>query len=227
MEPQNGANHDVSLDNKREAQNLVVILDDDADYVLEQKQLIRSLGYRVRSFRDVESFLSAVSWLGDAGCVIMDLKIGTADSIGVLTTITQQLPFASPVIATKSQEARSAVRAMKSGAVDYIQKPISQPELVEVLRLADERSKRLMRIHAHVSSARQRLKKLTKRQLEIVRYIAHGFTSKEIGAKLNISYRTVETHRSWIMDRLEVGSLADLVHLYFKACPEDIAAEIV
>lgn len=211
---------------RRDPRPLVVVLDDDAGYAAELKHTIKLLGYRARSFRDLDSFFAAGEWLTDASCIIMDVKFGGAPIITLLPKITKVLPFAAPVVVTACTDAKTAVRAMKQGVVDYLERPAPQSELSEALQTADLRATRLMRVHANVTSAHQRLSRLTQRQLEIVRYIAHGFTSKEIGAKLEISYRTVETHRSWIMDRLEVGSLADLVHLYFQACPEDAAAKV-
>lgn len=193
----------------------VFIVDDDPDI---RSSLVRS--FSLRGFA-VEAFSSAVEFLekcdkNRVGCLILDH--GMPDMSGLaLQQYLHKRGFSLPVIfITGHGGVRESVQAMKAGAVDFLEKPFRQSDLIERVREALERAQALQ-AHSEESTAfRERLDRLTPREKEIVDHmLSHPseVSSKEIARHLNISPRTVDNHRARILEKLQITSVVELVHI--------------
>ena len=185
---------------------VLYIIDDEADLRLAVADYLSVAGYRCETFAGVEEFL-AQEQIAKQGCLILDVMLGPAtdgiDSIPVLRARAPSLPI---VIMTAHGDISMAIRAMRMGAVDFLEKPFTMERLTEALERVLERQ------HA-VLEAQQRVARLTAREQEVMRALARGLSNKEVAAEIGISPRTVEVYRAAIMMKLQLQSFADLVRL--------------
>lgn len=196
----------------------VYVIDDDEDVLKSLTWLIESLQVRVCACDSAAEFLSR--YVPDLpACLVLDVKMPQMSGLE-LQALLNRLPHTPPVIFMSGHaDIPMAVKAMRDGALDFLQKPFSDDELLnrvqEALRLdalrLDQDVQRL-----HINS---RLEQLTPREHEILLQVITGLTSREIGEQLNISPKTVETHRARLMDKLQVNSLAELMRLLAYAGP--------
>ncbi|SIS77978.1 response regulator transcription factor [Paracoccus saliphilus] len=194
---------------------IVFIVDDDPDI---RSSLLRAL--RIRGF-EAQAFASAAEFLevydsSQIGCLILDQ--GMPDMTGLeLQQHLKEKGCAIPIIfITGHGGVPESVQAMKGGAVDFLEKPFRQSELIECIQNALSMAEVM---HATIEKNRilqERLSKLTPREKEIVNHMLSRpseVSSKEIGRHLNISPRTVDNHRARILEKLEIGSVVELVSL--------------
>jgi FixJ family two-component response regulator len=198
----------------------VFIIDDDAAVRDSLALMLGLAGYRTAVFADAEAFLAA--WQQDwVGCVIADVRLPGLSGVELQHTLRQRgatLPF---VIITAHADVATARAAFKSDAVDFLEKPFDNGQLSAAIETAFAREGR--RISAHDSSRadNEKLGRLTAREREVLEHAARGLHAKEIGAALGISPRTVEVHKTRIMEKLGVRNLAELVRFAVAAMPRD------
>ncbi len=186
------------------------IIDDDSDFreMLESFFKLKSLSYRSfdSAARALDSFIP-----GEVGCVLSDYKMESMDGIALTRELKRRDKFVPIILLTAYGTIPSAVKSVKFGAVDFIEKPFDNNALYELvlecLSVTEvARQERLMSI-----LAMNKLSKLTQREIEILKLLSSGLSNKQIGLKIDISYRTVEVHRSNLMDKLGANSVVDLV----------------
>ena len=171
---------------------------------------------------EVESFASAVGFLAKAaslprGCVSSDVQMPDMDGIELQQRLNErQLDF-PVVIMTGHGDVALAVRAMKAGAVDFIEKPFDERAILESVRLAQSRFAAHHASAAAGATARTKLGLLTPREREVFDALVRGKQNKVIAFDLDISPRTVEVHRARVLEKLEARSLAELVRLALTA----------
>jgi FixJ family two-component response regulator len=131
--------------------------------------------------------------------------------------IQEQLAVAAPtlpiIFLTGFGKVASSVRAMKAGAVDFLEKPVRAADLVPAVERAISRSYKLQSDHVELKKLRHRFESLTMREREVFTLITSGLLNKQAGAELGITERTVKVHRAHVMEKMKVGSLANLVKL--------------
>lgn len=192
-----------------EARTVYVVEDDAA--VRDSVALMLSLaGYRTALFADAEAFLAA--WREDlAGCVLSDLRLPGMNGVQLQAELRARgssLPF---IIVTAHGDVATARQAFLADAVDFLEKPFGDTQLMEAIEAALAReNERLRRNEARLGDA-ARLASLTGREREVLEQAALGLHAKEIAAKLDISPRTVEVHKTRIMAKLGVRNVAELV----------------
>lgn len=196
-------------------ERIYVIDDDDGvrDSLVVQ---LEAAGY------EVDSFPSAIAFLGIAaatplGCVLSDVRMPDMDGLELQKRLSDmQLNF-PVVIMTGYADVALAVRSMKAGAVDFIEKPFSDQAILESVRLAQSRFAEQRADAAAGSIAREKLALLTPRERDVFDEMVRGKQNKVIAYDLNISPRTVEVHRARVLEKLDARSLSELVRLALAA----------
>jgi RNA polymerase sigma factor (sigma-70 family) len=200
-------------------QQTVFIVDDDEAMRDSLAWLLESNGLRVRSFESGEAFLDA--WRADmAGCLVLDVRMPGISGLELherLQALNSPLPI---IFVTGHGDVPMAVSALKKGAADFIEKPFNDKEilrLIEQCLATDREQQSRRRRYAEISG---RLAALTPREREVMDLMAAGRLNKQIADDLGISIKTVEVHRSRVMEKMEVRSVAELVQLVMKRPPQ-------
>lgn len=193
---------------------LVYIVDDDS---MVRRALFFALTagrYSPRSFASGADFLDEAASLAK-GCVLLDLRMPQVSGMDILDEMRQRKLRLPVIIITGHGEVADAVAAMKRGAVDFLEKPFGDATLFEVLDVAFERlfTEEDEVENPEVTAAIDRVSRLSRREHQVLQGLLSGLSSKELGAVLGISSRTVEAHRAKLIDRLEASSSAEAVRL--------------
>lgn len=194
----------------------VYILENDSEVSASIDFLLRGEGFLTQSYPSTEALFADMPSLASA-CVLADLRIRGIDGFGLIETMRAKAPNIPIVIMTSSGDVSGAVRAIKAGAADVLQKPFSKAELLGALEAAATQSSRPLPSSELRNNAAAKVALLSKREWEVVACLAHGQANKSIGYDLGISARTVEVHRSNAMKKLGVHSLPELLHIAFLA----------
>jgi two-component system response regulator FixJ len=194
----------------------VYVVDDDAAVRRSLERLLDSAGYKTVSYETPMTFLDAVPDL-PGGCVLLlDVRMPGLDGLTVQAWLAK-LECTIPVIVMTGQgDVQTAVRAMKAGAVDFIEKPCDDDVLLNAIEAALARSERPHRDREALEAA-GRLAALSRREREVLDALIAGHANKMIAYDLGISVRTVEVHRARMMDRLGVRQLAEAIRLAVMA----------
>ena len=195
----------------------VHVVDDDSAILESLRFLLEPAGYVVRTYETPGALLSAN--LPPEGCVLTDFRMPEMDGIMLqerLAAASVRLPV---IVMTGHGDISSAVRAMKAGAVDFLEKPFEEGELFDAIERAIDSNRRTLDADTQTTTAVRHLATLTTREREVLDHIVTGKSNKEIAQILGISPRTIDVHRAHIFQKLEAGSLPDLVRLVMAAHP--------
>lgn len=198
------------------ADRLIYVVDDDEAVRHSLSLLLEVRGYRVRSFASAPEFLAAVPSLRP-GCLIADIRMPEMDGLELQQRLIERaLPFPLIVI-TGHGDVPLAVRAMKAGAIDFIEKPFAAETILDstaaaLARLGEPRDR-----DPQAANAAARLALLTPREREVLHGLLAGLPNKSIAYDLAISPRTVEVHRARVMDKMGARSLSELVRMGLAA----------
>lgn len=194
-----------------QAETTVHVIDDQPDVRAALAWLIESVQLRVCTYPAIADFLDEYR-AGGCGCLVLDVRMPGMSGMDFLDRM-PALGLELPVIMLSGHGTIPMVtRALRAGAVDFIQKPVNEQLLLDRIQEAIERSRnQLFR-----KSIADRLAELTTRELEVVSRIAAGSHNKEIARDLGLSSRTVEAHRAQAMRKLEVHTVADMVALVLR-----------
>jgi RNA polymerase sigma factor (sigma-70 family) len=189
---------------------VVYVVDDDASIRDSLALMLGLAGYSTRLFADAESFLVAfeTSW---SGCVVADLRLPGMSGVELQARVRQRgsaIPF---VIITAHGDVPAARAAFRAEAVDFIEKPFEEAQLRSAIETAFALERRRSDAAATRRADAEKLSRLTSREREVLEHAAKGLHAKEIAAVLGISSRTVEVHKTRIMEKLEVRNIAELV----------------
>jgi FixJ family two-component response regulator len=190
----------------------VFLIDDDPS-VRDSLTLLLSLkGIRTQAFANAESFID--TYLAErSGCVLTDLRMPGMTGLELLAVLRERHVDVPVVVLTAHGDVPTARAALKNGAFDFIEKPVDDAMLLEVLRNALRVERRRHAAATARSDTDRRLERLTEREREILALIAAGHPNRDVAAQLGISPRTVEVHRARIMEKLECRSLAELIRV--------------
>ena len=203
------------------SEHLTVFIIDDDVAVRDSIALMLGLaGYRTSVFADAETFLAA--WQEDwAGCVIADVRLPGQSGVELQNELRKRrltLPF---VIITAHGDVPTARAAFRSQAVDFLEKPFDYKQLRTAIETAYAIEERRIQQHDSRRADAIKLERLTAREREVLEHAARGLHAKEIAAALGISPRTVEVHKTRIMEKLDVRNVAELVRLAIAAEPPE------
>jgi two-component system response regulator FixJ len=205
-------------------QRPVYIVDDDGAFRRAVERLLRSAGLTGVSYESASAFLKAAPALVD-GCVLLDVRMPGMGGLELQQQL-KSLGFKLPIIVmTLKGDMLTAVRAMKGGAVDFIEKPFSDEGLLEAINAALALPLSPARDSESMAAA-QRVAELSPRERQVLDAIVAGRVTKQIAYDLGISARTVEVHRARMLARLETHSLAEAIRLAVLAglSPADLEA---
>lgn len=190
----------------------VFVVDDDQAMRNSLKWLIESVGVQVESFASADDFLRHYQ-AGRAGCLVADVRMPGMSGLDLQDYLVEHNIRIPVVIITGHGDVPMAVRAMKSGAVDFIEKPFNDEVLLDAIRraIAFEEQQRSHELENH--QIQQRLASLTPREHEVMDMVTEGRSNKEIANTLGVSAKTIEAHRARVMEKMRAGSLAELVRM--------------
>jgi len=196
-------------------QNVFVVDDDEA--VRESlAALLVSYGFETTTFSAARDFLTRCD-RSAAGCLVADVRMPDMDGLELQERVAAEFPDLAVIIITGHGDVPLAVRAMKAGAVDFIEKPFAEELIVETVRRAIDHAARAQNQNSDVAAATSRLELLTPREREVLEGLVAGLPNKTIGYDLGISPRTVEIHRARVMEKMKARSLSSLVRIALSA----------
>lgn len=195
---------------------LVHVVDDEESIRKSLSFLLRSARHRVQCWTSGTVFLRGVA-RGEPACVLLDIRMPEMDGLEVQAQMAAQGIGLPVIVLTGHGDVTLAVKAMKAGAVDFLEKPFDRQKLLDALaraftQLADADTRRDMAAAAQVQIAA-----LTARERDVITGLACGYPNKTIAYDLGISPRTVEVHRANLMAKLEVTNFADALRIAFAA----------
>lgn len=191
---------------------LVYIVDDNESVRESLAALLTAHGYRTRSCASGEEFMSDLD-ATHALCAFVDLRMPGLGGIDVQTQVAERGLTVPIVILTAHGDVPLAVQAMKAGALDFIEKPASESQLLGALEAAGHRLANRVQPSVPSSVVSERIARLTIREKEVLDHLILGMTNKHIADELGISQRTVEIHRARIREKMEARGLADLIRM--------------
>jgi two-component system, LuxR family, response regulator FixJ len=195
---------------------LVAIVDDDEAVRDSLEILLTAAGYVPELYASARAFLER-SGANHVGCLLADVRMPDMDGLELQEELSKRGSKLPVIIMTGHGDVPLAVRAMKAGAVDFLEKPFSRAQLVAGLEKAFQRLEADSETSAQSEYARARMTELTDRERDVLDLLIAGHQNKMIGSKLGISARTVQVHRGRIMHKLKVASLQDLVRVVMAA----------
>ncbi|QIK37794.1 response regulator transcription factor [Caldichromatium japonicum] len=203
------------------AEPTVFVVDDDEAMRTSLQWLIESTGLPVKTYASASAFL-ADYYPGRAGCLLLDVRMPGMSGLELQTLLARE-GFGIPVILiTGHGDIAMAVRAMKAGALDFIEKPFHDEDLLRSIRQALDHDQRLRNERLARAETIRRLAELTPREHEVMVMVTEGKSNKDIAALLGVSTKTVEVHRARVMEKMQAESLADLVRMVLLADPRSL-----
>ena len=190
----------------------VFIVDDDQSVRTALARLTRSASLHAETFASAKEFLEREHPDGP-GCMVLDLSMPGSTGLELqqdMAAADIDLPI---VFLTGHGNVPSSVKALKSGAVDFLEKPVDDDRLLSAIKGAVEQSIRTRRDRAKLSEIRGRVARLTRRELQVFRLVVQGKLNKQVAGELGMSEKTVKVHRARVMQKMEADSLAELVRL--------------
>jgi len=191
---------------------IVLVVDDDPALRDSIAFLVGSVGYDCRSFASAELFLK--EWRDDRpACLIADVRMPGMSGLELQKILTEKASSLGVIFVTGHGDVPMAVRAMRGGAIDFLQKPFDDQLLLDRIHEALQRSTRARKSAEEQNAVEARLARLTPREHDVLVLVVAGKANKQIAAELDISIKTVEVHRHNVMDKMETASLAELAAL--------------
>jgi RNA polymerase sigma factor (sigma-70 family) len=198
-----------------QAEVQVLVVDDDVSFRRAVERLLASVGLSAATFASAQEFLQYELPAGPA-CLLLDVRMPEISGLELqelLTTTSHHMPI---IFLTGYGTIPMSVRAMKAGAVDFLQKPCDDQVLLEAVYHALERAQQAWHTHTEQCTLHDRLETLTPREREVLALVVTGMLNKQIADALGMSEKTVKVHRARLMQKMQAASLAELVRMTDK-----------
>ena len=197
----------------------VAIVDDDASIRDALALLLSVHGIESRAFASAEEFLLS-SDPASRGCILTDLRMPGASGLELLAELKERQLTLPVIMLTAHGDVASTRKALLGGAFDFLEKPVDDDLLLEVLRNAIAHDARAFERHQELDERRSRIDRLTPREREVLLGLGRGMQNREIAEWLSISPRTVEVYKARMMEKLACENLADVVRMSELVAPE-------
>jgi len=199
-----------------ETEATVFVVDDDPAMRQSLRWLIESVNLAVETYPTAQDFLAAYK-PERTGCLVLDVRMPGMGGLDLQEELARREIEIPIIIITGYAEVPTAVRALKAGALDFIEKPFSDQLLLDRIQQAILSDRQVRARKAERAELAARVGQLTPREREVMQLVVAGSSNREIAAELGLSVKTVEVHRARVMEKMEVDSLAELVRLVLSA----------
>ena len=184
-------------------------------------RLIESVNLKVQTFPSAEEFLASYD-PAHPGCVVVDMRMPGMSGLDIQRELASRDWFIPIIFVTGFASASLAVRAMKAGAFDFLEKPVDDQTLLDSIRAAIAEDARIRKRQLRTVEIRIRLARLTPREREVLELVVVGQANKAVAKKLAVSEKTVEIHRSHVMKKLQAETIAELVRMVMAVEAQDM-----
>ena len=196
-----------------EAAALVYVVDDDPSVRRALTRLVRSAGHEVEAYGSAREFLEHACGERTPACVVLDVQLPDLSGLELQRELDARLPI---VFLTGHGDIAMTVGAIKAGANDFLTKPVREDDLLRAINLALARSIEVSKSIHELEELRSRVGRLTVREREVMNLVVLGRLNKQVACELGTVEKTVKAHRARVMQKMEVGSLAELVRIADK-----------
>lgn len=208
-----------------EQDSLVVVVDDDERICRSVERVLVNDGFRVRTFPSARGYLAEQSWL-EPDCLIIDIRLSDADGVTMLRDSRAAGLETPAIFITGTADLTTAVKAMKLGAIDLLEKPLDEGTLLDAVHHAIEVGRELRAERHRLAALWQALATLTPREAQVCALVATGRLNKQIAAIIGTTEKTVKVHRARAMAKLGAHSVAELVRAVDDLLDPDLPTTI-
>jgi FixJ family two-component response regulator len=194
----------------------VFVIDDDQSVRKSLARLLDAAEYKTELFKSASEFLSRSVHPGPS-CLIVDVRMPGLNGMDLQKTLIDCGREEQLVFITAHGDVPMCAQAMKAGAVDFLPKPFKPKQLLQSVERALSRSAQQLLRASEKNHARGLLERLTRREFEVMQFVATGLLNKQVGAELGMAEKTVKTHRAHVMQKLHITSVAELMRVLQKA----------
>ncbi|KPV39448.1 hypothetical protein AN478_09760 [Thiohalorhabdus denitrificans] len=194
----------------------VFVVDDDAGMRDSIRWLLESVNHKVEVYSDAQEFLEGLD-PEQPGVVLLDIRMPGVSGLELQEWLRDRGLEIPVIILTGHADVPAAVRAMKGGALDFIEKPYNAQYLIETVQKAIEQDQQRRELGSRREELRRRAARLTTRESQVAKRVVQGYSNKAIARELDLSPKTVEVHRGRVMEKMEAGSTAELVQMLIAA----------
>jgi two-component system response regulator FixJ len=191
----------------------IALVEDDPAVLNSVQLYLDRQGLKTVCFTAAEALLAALDCGGQLDCIVSDVRMPGLSGLELVRCLNARSVVTPIVLITAHGDVEMAVSAIKAGAFDFIEKPFEPTRLLVSIRNALEVGEHKASDAAHIEKLQSRFKMLSERQRQVMELAVVGLSNKEIGSRLNISPKTVEYHRAWVMERIGAKNLAELVRI--------------
>ena len=195
-----------------ELPDVVYVVDDDPSVRRSLERLFRSVGHECVSFSAATDFLGSKRRDAPA-CLVLDVRLPGLSGLDLQRELAEASVLIPIIFLTGHGDIPLSVRAMKAGAVDFLTKPFHEQDLLDAVRHAIGRDREARQQQSDTSTLRRRYETLTPREREVFSQVVTGMLNKQVAGELGTSERTIKAHRHQVMEKMQAGSLADLVRM--------------
>jgi FixJ family two-component response regulator len=190
----------------------IAVIDDDKALRSSLARLIKTAGMEVVSFSSAHEFLDDPC-LNQIDCAVTDVRMPGVDGFALQKMLAQAQPHLSLVFITGRGDIPMGIKAMKEGAVDFLEKPVDRKALLEAIGRAAERSRSQKVSRAEIDDLERRYELLTPRERQVFQLVSSGLLNKQVSAELRAGEQTIKVHRARVMSKMKAESFAELVRM--------------
>jgi FixJ family two-component response regulator len=201
---------------RRAGPSLVFVVDDDASVRKSLTRVMTGAGYTVEAFASAREFLAGERRDGPC-CLVLDVRMPGLTGLELQETLADRRHRMPIVFITGHGDISMSVQAMKGGAADFLTKPFDVERLLDAVARAIAKDVQDLGDEGRTAGILERVKRLTRREMEVFALVVTGMLNKQIAGQLGIGEKTVKVHRARVMDKMEAGSVAELVRLADRA----------